>query len=281
MCTGTQLFSKQNMVVKKQRHRVTGRGLKRRRGVKFVKRKKWKTRTGRHLTVKSGGGVLGPRRMVKSKYVDFLSDQYIAQNTGSSIIWSTGTTWRANSVFDPRFAATGTFNLTSSAYKFWAALYNHYTVLRATIDVTIRQQNPYIANQNTSRSVAFVLLLDDDANASNFLSWEEAVVNPFAKHAIVTFTTDINAKCRLRMTYTPRKMFGAKYATDKSDAGAATGNNPVDTAYFMLGWQMADKQNAPFNSAAFSVAVKISYLVQFDDPKDISSLPSTMAMIES
>lgn len=222
------------------------------------------------------GGVFTPRRFALIPYVDNITAvQVVAADLGI-FKQTTDWIWRANSVYDPKYAASGTYNQSGAAHKFFSTLYNHYMVTSSTITVTIRQVQPVVVGTNNNNSDIMCCLWEDDDALNSMTRWSDLISHRNARIATMHCTPDAKGKVVLRLHYGYRKTFRSR----PEEGGSTTDNNPVDQSFFMLGFQFKNQLTPSYNSPQMEVSVRINYRVVYTEPKDVDILDADHAMIQ-
>lgn len=226
----------------------------------------------------SVGGVYTPKRFVNLQYVDHISS-FSVQHGSTLMVPYNGWTWRATSVYDPRYAAgAGVFDKQAAGSKFWDQIYNHYTVVSAKITIKINQCGPLSAG-TTYRDLMFMLRVDDNATFTSdfwpkFMNDRQSVLRRFHP------TTDNKGKCVLSKTFSLKKFFDVKDIA-AAPTKALSGADPAENAYFCLAVSWADGvDEGSLPSPPLEAHVKISYNVLYSEPKDLLGVASG-AMVES
>lgn len=226
----------------------------------------------RRRSWKSVGGVMSPTRWVKSVYVDCVSDTNIPVFQGSALTVNNNLIWRCNSVYDPKYAVAGVFNLKATGHGFYSNMYNKYAVVSATCVVDIKQQE--FSGPTTAKPITFCLLVDDNAFISNNQLWTNYVQDKEAVYGTFTPNRSVTARLRLKKKFVLSQLTrGGKKAYNDSNYQSLISGNPAIQWYFMLTYMYTDGVSGVINSDYFTVNCRIYYNVVYMQPKDIDNIP--------
>lgn len=245
-------FGKTRRPLKRRRFKPRRRLIAKRRRVKS---RRFSTISGLRFTT----------RWVKSKYVDHQSNQQFVTGAFSNATTISGWIYRANSVFDPKYAATGTYNVRSTAHAFLATMYNKYCVVRATCVVEVSQG---LMLEDDGREMVFILKVDADASLpaqkfSAFIQDEDTCLRKFKANA------DGTARVTLKITYDAKRWNKNPKPWTDPTLNTAVAANPSDEVYFIFGGVMADGAVAT-PSCEFNITTRIYYTVVYNDIRDIA-----------
>lgn len=218
------------------RRRYRKRGLTGSRTARVAKRRRI---AGKKHYAQTIAGVLTPRKYCECPFYDCVYASL--PNATTTFQVPAATIYRCNSVYDPKNAATGTWNYAATGYKYMSSLYNHYCVISSDIIVTIRQVKPLLTGVYTD--VVFALFIDDNTTTTNNL-WTDVMPLTREKNAVVRtlhMTQDSSASIKMRLKWRPKRQFASTMAiTNDSQLSALVGSNPTEAQYFCLGTQWAD-----------------------------------------
>lgn len=220
--------------------------------------------------LKTVGGIITPKRIVVCKYVDVVGPMQYGMGYGSTYETGTGQTWRANNPYDPRYAASGTFNSSASGFRFWAGMYNTYKVLSSTITAVVRQQGGI---QNGT-PIVFGLSLDDNASkVGGLVNWEQVSQDPRTVQGTLYPNANGDAKVVLKKKFNARRDIGSASVESWTDVYVA----PPQEQYFMLSMQNKDHSANLSLGVLCYVDVYIQYKVLFSDLRDFDTVPTVAA----
>jgi len=157
---------------------------------------------------------------------------------------------RCSSVFDPDYTGTGHQPM---GHDVWSAVYNHYTVLSATISATFI---PY-----TGASYPFNVGIygpSDDSTVPSDAG--DMIENRRAKNKLMGVSLEDRAQ--LRSSYNRKAFFGP--TLDNGATSSAVTTNPTEEAYWTLYTQSL---NGVYTAAVF-ISYKVTYRVRYYEPKD-------------
>lgn len=260
-----------------------GRGRKMRRtfrGRRFM-RKSYRRRgfrRGRRMGKKSirrnlrtVGGVISDSRTVLCKYVDVCGVFTYGVGFGAVLDWLPQCIWRTNNAYDPKNAASGTFNVSSSGYRFWAGMYNNCKVVSSSITVVVRQQGA-VANYEP---IAIVLSLDDTASkALSSTNWEQYTQDSRSVVGTLYPNTQCDAKLVLKKRFSLKDLGKGAAGSDSWSSVYAT---PPQQMFYMVGAQNRDHTLNASVGVGFTVNAYITYKVIFTDRRDFDAVPLVAA----
>lgn len=212
---------------------------------KVVNRKRYYKRVPRNVTT-----MANIPRIQKLRYVDTITLSATSGAIASHL-------FRANSLYDPDYTATGHQPM---RFDQMAAFYADYVVVGAKITAK------YIGNINTSNiaPMNFVIYLDDDTTGPALLRSE--MEDGKCKYKIIS--QDAGSKCSLTKTFSAKKFFNITNIKDNlARIGATCSNNPSDQAYFVLSLQAADLSS----TVSGTFLVTIEYIAIFSQPIDVAA----------
>jgi len=181
------------------------------------------------------------------------SDTFAINNLGSNGVASY--VYRANSIYDPNFTATGT---TSTGYTQLAQLYDRYRVLSATLEAD------FAVTAGTVGGDVFVVASNNNSLGTGLVSW--AAQRYVWRRPIGSINGNGTAKCRV--SFPIHKVYGVPktQVRNEDDFASVMGNNPNNVVYLHFGYQC--------NTTAGTATVVVSTrLVQ----NIVCSLPVTLA----
>jgi len=278
------------MFVSRKRRRVSKvRNVSRKR---VARRSLWRRskrfKAGRRMRPSRGMNFgVGSERIVKERYYAHTTFT-VPYNTAALTVGPSSSIIKLNDAQDPSFAASGTFNLYPAGYKLWGNLFNYYTVLGAKVVYTLRNCNA--ASATTSgpgvRNLGFKwgVKLDDDSSIAGFTNWAQLSSDSNCRTKTFLFQRGYNNSSTIVVKYSPRRFFGIKDTRDEDTIGASTGATPTRLCYAIPWIQSLDPSGGIINSDAdilASLEIKLYMTVLFKKPKDISTLASADALIES
>lgn len=191
------------------------------------------------------------QKMVKLRYVDELR---ITSTIGNSNTQSVP--FVANGLFDPYYPIGGH---QPKGFDQWMAVYNHYNVLGAKINVKC------VSTQ--SHNCCWGVTLTPDNGTMNNLTLTEALENRYNRGAKYiswdngTFATRNNKP--LTCTYSQKKQFG-KNSTQKGDLTGDAANNPTEKQFFEV-W--LGKIQGDTSVKTLDFIVTIDYIALFTEPR--------------
>jgi len=174
--------------------------------------------------------------------------------------------FRANSIFDPDYTATGHQPI---GHDQWTLFYNHYIVLGAKATCRFMMTQDVSSNTPLVPLIFFNYLSDDSTVSSNpFLLAEQGkcrykLINGNLPVASTRDTT-------LVQYYSPKKFFNVKDVKDNmTRLGASFGNNPAEDAIITIGIGCADPSGSNPNDN-YSFVMTIEYSVLLSEPKELA-----------
>ena len=216
---------------------------------KTYKKKKRSKRRAYYPLVSMGtpSGVQTNRR-AKLRYSDLITLTSTSGGRGSY-------TFRANSVFDPDYTATGHQPI---SYDFWANMYNHYVVLGSKITMTV-------ADSGTSTTPGIIgIFLDDDTTIPY------STPNTFIESGKGTWKMlqgDKSKPSTVISKYSAKKFFNVTDVNDNLNRlGANVVSNPTESAEFHCWYFTLDA-----STETVYAQVVVDYIVEFSEPKALAS----------
>lgn len=245
-----------------------------------AKRRRLAAKVGRRVRAKvnATGRVLSPMKWISTPYCDFKQLTMVSSGLPQG---STSVIWRANSIYDPLWAASGTFNQKSAMFNYMTTLYNHWCVVASSIKVSIKQAAfGYSGGAVAWKPIVFMLRLDDDATTTPS-AWTDAATDPNVTYKTHFYESDTHQGLTLKQSFSTAKWFHNSTPWKTPSLCGDVSTNPTEAAYYVLQWQnktMVDDSSVP---PAVYVNVRIHYKVVFFEPRDIQDLPSAMAMVQN
>lgn len=283
------------MVYKRRRRFPRRRRFKRRvrkslsRGKRFRSRmrrrsNKFRCRVRGHKVL-TLNGTIAPYKVAWHEFHDVLSNLTFF---GPLLELSSSYVYRANSVYDPKYSASGTFNQTASYYNWFSKLYGRYMVVKSEIVATMRQQSP--VQQTLSGKTAnykplrWGIMLNDDTNVDNYstMNWTNMIQQPNSVHGIACGNNNHDAVSTLKCTFDARRDL-ANYS--RTTAGGNVGGNPSGEKYFQIWYQVQDMVIIVGDSHVvpeWGLDVYIKYKVIWSNAQDITGFKNeTFEMAQS
>lgn len=184
-----------------------------------------------------------PKQLINTlSYTELVSVNVTAGTAGLSYAWV------ANGLYDPNRTGTGHQPL---YFDQLIALYNHYTVLRSRISVTIGY--PTVVGVN---SIVGSLYLDDDNTGKPDAL--QAAEMPFAKS--VMWKPAVDPQPTLYASFDAAKVFGGSPASNDNLYGTASSNPSEVSQFFVQTWD-----NTLTGATAVQLYVKLEFDVLWDE----------------
>lgn len=167
--------------------------------------------------------------------------------------------FRANSIYDPDYTATGH---TMAGYNNMFALYNHYLVLGSKITVTWSNGAGETAADVPCRVGTFI---DADASIAATNYYELLENGKGTSKVIATGNANLHQTTKTTAIYSPKKFFNIQDPKDlRESLGSQFGANPSEGAFFAV-WA----QPIGSYTANLTANVIIDMVVSFGEPKTI------------
>lgn len=202
-------------------------------------------------TVPNTGLGFPQNKTVKMRYV---TEPGTIINAGAGGLASI--TFRANSINDPDQSGAGH---QPYGHDQWAGFYDHYTVLKSTINVYYTVD----ITQNNGPQVVGINLNDDNSFLPTSL--DHACELPGSVFTILPAAEQITKK--LSMTYDAKKYFNRKDPAGDDDLRAAFGSNPGDPVTFHL---FAGSMDGFTNAQIVDVWATIDYQISLSEPRELA-----------
>ncbi|AXH74652.1 MAG: putative capsid protein [Cressdnaviricota sp.] len=227
---------------------------RKRRTFKTRRRRKKRRRKGSAVlrAVTSGNKPIADSLVVKLRFSDFVTIDPTAA-TASTVVY------RANSIFDPRYATGGNQPLGMDQ---WSAFYDHYVVLGSKITVK------FIPSTFTPvlGSAIVGISLQDDATTTAGVGLQ-MIERAGSKWGIMTGSDSTGYKS-LTKSFSTKKFFGIKDVADNiAKLGATTGANPSEAAYFHVSAGPVDNSS---NASPLTAIIQIDYIIKFVERKALT-----------
>lgn len=191
------------------------------------------------------------QKVVKLRYVDELR---LVSPVGNSNTYSVPFT--ANGLFDPYFPLGGH---QPKGFDQWMAVYNHYNVLGAKINVKCVSTH--------ANNCCWGVTLTPETGTMNNLSLTEALENRYTKGArYISWdngTTTSNNNKSITCTYSQKKQFGQNATSKDSLTGTVT-TNPTERQFFEV-WMGKIQGDTSVKTLDFIVT--IDYIALFTEPR--------------
>lgn len=275
------------MPLKRRRTSVYRRPMKRRKlfhrkkRTSFKGRKTARVRRGRRMQRKNISATLFNRKQFTT-----MEHRGVIPITGAQYIAATVPTvfsaqLRANSIYDPNYSSiTGSWNGVAASHMFWSKIFNHYTVLGASVTYTLTQESINAAS-TSNHALVWGVKLDNDAvfNAGS-KQWMFLCQDKNTKYRYFHPDQQGGKSQKIRHFYSAKKFFNMKTPQTNESVGAAFGTNPSDQAYFIPWMQLMDYGTPPASGLSWKLSWHIKYFVCLQEPKDIDDVPADMAMAQ-
>lgn len=197
------------------------------------------------------GGAFPKQRIVKLKYCDYT-------NIGVSTL-GYSRTMRANSVFDPDYAAGGHQPL---GHDQWSAFYHRYQVIGSKLTMKVSCGNG--ANNNDS-TLWYSRVSDVPAPSAPTLT-EVMEGNKF-RHMIIQGNTQIGKPRVLTNKFSLKQYYGFKDNEDNTlTTGLCASSDPGREAYFVFGYT---PQGGATITGSAQLWMTVEYIVRYFDPVDL------------
>ena len=198
-------------------------------------------------------------KLVKLRYVDSTATLDAAVGSSSSIVY------RANSVYDPYYAAGGHQPM---GFDQWAAIYSRYTVLGAKITV-----RPTPTATPSVIPMYYGVTLSGSANPlGNYSTIDNILESKLTanKRLIALHPAGPSDSRQMGMSvvqkFSAKKFFGVADVQDGAALSAVVSDNPAKDAFFGV-WAAAIDGNDP---GSMSFNVQIDYIVLFREPTNLN-----------
>jgi len=256
------------------RHRKPRRAFRRRR---FGRRGKGAGKA-KFLTIRN----LAPKtRLVKHNFRNFTIERPAVALVQDPVLWGIATVVRVNSVYDPDYSGTGTFNLSASLYEYMAKFYKHYRVLKTVVTYTFSQRtllelNPVLPSDPAPAKLEFVIgtaLQNSSANAG-YTDWSNLVTDPRMKTTKMFLSTTYEVpfgRCKLRHVYKEKAWYGT---TGDSTHESDIANNPSS---FVGSFVYSGVKDLGFGLQSYpyiNVETNVDMWVEWSQPFSIMNLPN-------
>lgn len=260
------------MGLKRKRTGATPAAKRRKLSRRRVRKLRFKARKakGGYTTVPRTVGTLVPQKMTfKARWNDYRELALTAGTTGYNT--NAGLVWRANSIFDPCYAATGNFNLTASMYRYFAGIYGKYCVLSSRILVVARQKVQPLGLYDPTK---IVLRRDKDLNpgpANSTVKWTDFLSD--RNSCVREYRPNNNYDCKttLKMGYKMKKQFSANDPLARGAQLVTFGSNPAETVYFYVLVMPKDGANTWWqNQMPIGFDIVVRFNVEFSEAKDLA-----------
>lgn len=193
---------------------------------------------------------------------------------------------RINSIYDPSNAALGTFNTTSSWYKYLNAFYLKYEVLAVKLVTTFRQMAIYPASQNPGAGLNVIyptvmcgVKVDDDATITGPAgtdTWVGLCSDPNVKMRAMQLNNNGNARVTILTYWSAAKWFAS---TDRDGNLAAFGANPSNVVYAVPFLQAKDLGlTDPVRDYQISIEHELRFRIRVWDEKDVVDLSDDVSI---
>jgi len=182
------------------------------------------------------------------RYTEHLTSMTSTTGTLASYVF------RANGLYDPNYTSTGHQPM---GFDQWSALYNHYVVLGSKMTVKVLPQET-----NVSPCIIGTFLTDGTAvpytTPGSFI---EAKRGPYRLFKATDRVVSLVQK------YSSKKQFNVVDVKDNMDRlGANVGADPTEEAMFNIWFFTMD-----LSTASLNLFVTIDYIVEFSEPKDMTT----------
>jgi len=164
------------------------------------------------------------------------------------------TVFRCNSIYDPDYTSTG-----HSAFMFdqMSAIYNHYVVVSATINIRVVPQGdsiePFVSG----------VYLTDTATVP-YTGYNEFI--EAKKGTTRVMSGGVGGKSgNYKTSFNAKKFFNITDIRDVSRIGGLSNGNPTEEAYFVV-WAQTLNATA---SDAWVHMITIDYVIEWSEPKDV------------
>lgn len=204
---------------------------------KYTTSKKKKYYTKNPVAIRLGRQPIPKQLFNRLKYAETVNVAIGVSGLGSYL-------YSCNGMYDPNITGTGHQPM---YFDQWSAMYNHYTVLKSTMKVTV------VAN--TTGATIFSLGQDDDTtiNAANsYTIWER----PGYQTKVVNAPVEPSGTS-LWSKWDAKKVFGADPQSDPALQGSAT-SNPTEQTFYVIYFDTLP-------STTVTVLVEIWYDVVWDE----------------
>lgn len=220
---------------------------KRKRSGGYGTRKRRRTSRRRRATSKLRirKGPFPTSAVVKMRYCQSVQIDPSLANVGYTL-------FRANSIFDPDYSGAGHQPM---GHDQWAAIYNHYSVLKSRIHVTFL---PSVTSVPSGYGICGISIKDDPTVETNFESVRECRGSKWT-YAIAQRNNSVTNG------YNSRVMFPVS-AGESSRTAAAFGANPTEDAIYQVWCRSPDPGTDP---SSYNCIVTIDYTVKMWELKDL------------
>lgn len=192
-------------------------------------------------------------KIVKLRYVH--TQSFSAAATVSTFYFS------ANGCFDPDITGGGHQPL---GFDQWSTFYNHYVVKGSRITLNISGGN--LAN-NSDAGLFFCYLTDDTSTTA---SAADILEQGKAHYRMIPGNIQTQRPLKITNTFSTKKFFDIKDVKDNiTRVGAPISANPTEQAYYACG--AVPISGASTFGGNWQVVAVIEYIVEFDEPKQLST----------
>jgi len=196
-----------------------------------------------------------------------------AINQAGPIVCTMGASVRANSIYDPNTAVSGTFNQSATKYHNLMEKYEKYEVLSSKGVFTLRQyQIDNLSEEDAHNTIKWGVSLDNN-NTVSFLgmNWPTACQRPTTKSRTFMQSNQIGIKGVNVQTI---KMYWTKAGIhrDPATTSASATADPSDTEFWHPWWAMCQDGAGYVDNANCNIEIYVRYTVRFTNPKDIEGM---------
>lgn len=190
-------------------------------------------------------------RMVKMRYVEAFSQSL--NTPGSRLEY----VFRANSIFDPRYALGGHQPI---GYDQWESFYGQYVVVGSKMMVDV--------SYNGGVSKVTTAMVNLTRSATDTRSLTEKLETGDTTYRILPGNAAFAARpTRVSRSFSSKKFFNRKDILDNwDDLGADFGSNPAEEAFFNFTLQATDEGETSGDGLVQGL-ITIEYIVLLGDPK--------------